>query len=60
MKLERVKNGQISGVCDGLGNYFNISGAWFRLAFLISGYLSSSLIPLVVYLILMWAIPEEK
>ena len=44
----------IAGVCGGLGEFFGISSAWFRIAFLIS--LLPGGVPGLLLYIIMWAI----
>ena len=48
----------IAGVCGGLGRFFGISPAWFRLAFLIA--LIPGGVPGIAVYLLMWLIvPNE-
>ena len=48
----------IAGVCGGLGRFFGISPAWFRLAFLIA--LIPGGVPGILVYMLMWIIvPTE-
>ncbi len=44
----------IAGVCGGLGEFFGLSPAWFRIAFLIS--LLPGGVPGLLLYIIMWAI----
>ncbi len=44
----------IAGVCGGLGDFFGLSPAWFRIAFLIS--LLPGGVPGLLLYIIMWAI----
>ncbi len=44
----------IAGVCGGLGEYFGLSPAWFRIAFLIA--LIPGGVPGLLLYIIMWAI----
>lgn len=53
------KRGSLTGVCAGLGDYFEVNPAIFRLAFVISGWLSAGL-TLLVYLGLAMALPKEE
>lgn len=47
-------NRMVAGVCGGLGEFFGISAAWFRLAFLIA--LIPGGVPGIGLYILMWLI----
>jgi phage shock protein C len=48
----------VAGVCGGLGHFFGISPAWFRLAFLIA--LIPGGVPGILVYLLMWIIvPSE-
>lgn len=48
----------IAGVCGGLGRFFGISPAWFRLAFLLA--LIPGGVPGIAVYVLMWVIvPNE-
>ncbi len=48
----------VAGVCGGLGRFFGISPAWFRLAFLIA--LIPGGVPGILTYLLMWLIvPSE-
>lgn len=49
----------IAGICGGLGQFFGLSSAWFRLLFLIL-LLPGGLPGLVPYLILWIVIPLER
>jgi phage shock protein PspC (stress-responsive transcriptional regulator) len=53
-----TSNRVIAGVCGGLGEFFGISSAWFRLLFLILA-LPGGLPGLVPYIILWIIIPSE-
>ncbi len=44
----------IAGVCGGLGDFFGLSPAWFRIAFLVS--LLPGGVPGLLLYIIMWAI----
>jgi len=44
----------LAGVCGGLGEFFGISPAWFRLAFLIAAIPGG--VPGIALYILMWLI----
>jgi len=44
----------LAGVCGGLGEFFGISPAWFRLAFLIAAIPGG--VPGITLYILMWLI----
>jgi phage shock protein C len=57
-KLRR-QNGIVAGVCGGLGAFFGISPAWFRLAFLIL-LIPGGLPGLVPYIILWIVIPRKR
>lgn len=47
----------LAGVCGGLGEFFGLSPAWFRLAFLIA-FIPGGMPGLLVYLILWVVIPR--
>ena len=47
----------LAGVCGGLGEFFGLSPAWFRLAFLIA-FIPGGVPGLLVYLILWVVIPK--
>ncbi|MBC8266756.1 MAG: PspC domain-containing protein [Flavobacteriales bacterium] len=53
-KLTRSK-GKIAGVCEGLGNYFNLDSIWFRIAFILTFPIYSFLI-----YILLWIMMENR
>ena len=56
-KLYRARQGQIGGVCEGLGNYFGVDGIIFKLLFLV---LIFSPFPSFLTYILFWLIiPKE-
>lgn len=53
--LRRSRNDRmVAGVCGGLGRFFGISPAWFRLAFLIA--LIPGGVPGILVYLLMWLI----
>jgi len=56
-KLRR-QNGIVAGVCGGLGAFFDINPAWFRLLFVIL-LIPGGLPGLVPYLILWIVIPKK-
>ncbi len=51
-------NRVVAGVCGGLGQFFGISPAWFRLAFLIA-LIPGGVPGLLTYAILWIVIPNE-
>ncbi len=51
-------NRVVAGVCGGLGKFFGISPAWFRLAFLIA-LIPGGVPGLLTYAILWIVIPNE-
>lgn len=53
------KNGQIFGVCQGLGEYFNVDPVWLRLLFIILTFVTSGTF-ITVYLLAGFIIPEAK
>ncbi len=54
----RRQNGIIAGVCGGLGEFFGISAAWFRLLFLILALPGGW--PGVVPYILLWLVIPRR
>ena len=59
-KLRRSRRDRwVAGVCGGLGEYFGLSPALFRVIFFILG-LPGGLPGVVPYLILWLALPEEE
>ena len=57
--LRRSKHSRlIAGVCGGLGEFFGISPAWFRLAFLLA-LLPGGIPGILIYLICWVIIPGE-
>ncbi|MCD6165465.1 PspC domain-containing protein [bacterium] len=58
--LRSRRNRKIAGVCGGLGEYFNIDPTWVRLGWIFLSLLSSIILGLVVYIILVIVLPEEK
>ncbi len=48
----------IAGVCGGLGQFFGISSAWFRLAFLIA-LIPGGVPGFLVYLLMWIIVPSE-
>ena len=59
-KLYRSKtNRKIAGVCGGLGEYFNVDPAIFRVVFLLL-LLPGGLPGFVPYLILWYVMPKEQ
>lgn len=59
-KLYRSQNDRlISGVCGGLGEYFEVNSNMFRFIFLISNFFLNGL-SILVYFILSGIIPEEN
>lgn len=57
-KLTRDPIGPIGGICEGLGEYFNINPLFIRLLFIISSFFG--LIGVLVYIFLWMIIPEKK
>jgi phage shock protein C len=55
--LLRKRESKISGVCGGLGEYFNIDETIFRILFLVGIF--SPLPSIFTYLILWMVIPKE-
>ncbi|RMG62225.1 MAG: PspC domain-containing protein, partial [Bacteroidetes bacterium] len=53
------KRGSLTGVCAGLGDYFEVNPAIFRLGFVISGWLSAG-VTILVYLGLAFLLPKEE
>lgn len=53
-----TKNGQIFGVCQGIGEYFGVDPVWVRLAFIILSFLNG--VGIGLYLIMAIIIPEAK
>ena len=49
----------LAGVCGGLAEFFGISAAWFRLAFLIA-FLPGGVPGVGLYLLCWLVIPKEK
>ncbi len=57
--LRRSRTNRVfGGVCGGLGDFFGISAAWFRLAFLLLS-LPGGLPGVVPYLVLLIVIPND-
>jgi phage shock protein PspC (stress-responsive transcriptional regulator) len=54
----RRQNGIVAGVCGGLGEFFDISPVWFRLAFVLL-MIPGGLPGLLPYLILWIIIPRK-
>lgn len=52
-------NGNIAGVCEGLGNYFNISPRLVRLAAVIGGLFSFGT-TILIYLVLWIIMPNQR
>ena len=52
------ENGMISGVCAGLGAYFDVDKLWFRIAFLVAFFVGGS--GGLVYLILWIVLPPAR
>jgi len=48
----------VAGVCGGLGRFFGISPAWFRIAFLIA-LIPGGVPGILVYLLVWLIIPSE-
>jgi phage shock protein C len=49
----------IAGVCGGIAEYFGWDPTLVRIAFVISSFIFSvSFIPLIIYIILMFVMPE--
>ena len=53
-----TKNGQIFGVCQGIGEYFGVDPVWVRLVFIILSFLNG--VGIGLYLIMAIIIPEAK
>jgi phage shock protein PspC (stress-responsive transcriptional regulator) len=58
-KLKRGKNRILGGVCDGLGNYFEVEPLLWRLVFL-TMFCIPTIPSFLLYLIFWIAIPKEK
>ncbi len=57
--LRRSRNDRmLAGVCGGLGRFFGISPAWFRLAFLIA-FIPGGVPGILVYLLMWLIVPTE-
>lgn len=57
-KLYRSSSGIIGGVCEGLGNYFNIDGTLIKILFII---LLFTPFPIILTYLLLWiSIPKES
>ncbi|MBN2356913.1 PspC domain-containing protein [candidate division KSB1 bacterium] len=50
----------IGGVCGGLSDLWQIDVTWIRLGFVVLSLASNVLAGIIIYLILLIAIPEEK
>ena len=50
-------NGQIGGVCEGLGEYFNMDPTLVRLLFVIGAFAGASSI--IAYIILWIVVPDK-
>jgi phage shock protein C len=48
----------VAGICGGLGRFFGISPAWFRLAFLIA-CIPGGVPGILVYLLMWLIVPSE-
>ena len=58
-KLQRSKtNRVISGICGGIGEYFNIDPIFFRILFVI--FLFAGGASILLYIVLIFVIPEEE
>lgn len=58
MKLRRVESDFFGGVCEGLGEYFNISPDIFRMAFVI--WFCYDVCALMTYFVLCIFIPDQE
>lgn len=59
-RLYRSRNNRmVAGVCAGLGDYFNIDPTLVRLFFVLGTFFGLGSL-LVVYIILMFVVPEEQ
>lgn len=56
-KLYRSNSGIISGVCGGLGNYFNIDNSLIRILFVV---LMFTPFPIIFTYLLLWVITSKK
>jgi phage shock protein PspC (stress-responsive transcriptional regulator) len=57
-KLYRSNSGTIGGVCEGLGNYFNIDSILIKILFLM--FIFTPIPIILIYLLLWISIPKEK
>ena len=57
-KMFRPKSCEIAGVCEGIGNYFNIDETLIRILFIV---LVFTPFPIILTYLLLWiTIPQEK
>jgi len=52
-------NKKISGVCAGIGDYFNIDPTVVRVAFVLLAFISGIIPGILAYIVLALIIPEE-
>ncbi|MCD7904061.1 MAG: PspC domain-containing protein [Clostridiales bacterium] len=59
-KLKRSKgNKMISGVCGGIGEYFNIDPTIIRIIWIAAAFLSLGTLAVILYIILIFIIPPD-
>lgn len=57
-KLYKGNNGMISGVCDGIADYFGVDATIVRIVYLLAS-IGSLGTGFIVYLVLAWIIPTK-
>lgn len=58
-KLYRSNNRILAGVCGGIAEYFNIDPTIVRVCYTLISFFSAAFPGLIIYIILMFIIPEN-
>lgn len=59
-RLTRSKDKIIAGVCAGIANYFGLETSMVRMGFAIIGFITGLLPMTLIYIVMIFVIPEEE